>query len=48
MILNCGFLASAALDADAETDAETVALTDADIEDDILVGTQLGSSTNVV
>jgi hypothetical protein len=48
MILNCGFLASAVLDADAETDAETVALTDADIEDDILVATRLGSSINVV
>jgi len=30
-------LGSAALDADAETEAETVALTDADIEEDMSV-----------
>lgn len=35
MILNCGFLGSAVPDADAEIEAETVALTDADIEEDI-------------
>jgi hypothetical protein len=37
MILNWGFLGSAALDADADTEAETVALTDADIDEDMLV-----------
>jgi hypothetical protein len=35
MILNWGFLGSAAADADAEMDADTVALTDADIDEDI-------------
>ena len=35
MILNWGFLGSGAADADAEIEADTVALTEADIDEDI-------------
>ena len=35
MILNWGFLVSAAADADAEIEADIVALTEADVDEDI-------------